>query len=544
MCFRLNRFSVLVALCGLAAVTSLAAQTTAPSTLPRIVSRDGHHALLIDGAPYLMLSAEVHNSSAWPAMLPQVWPVVDELHLNTVQVPIYWEQFEPAPGRYDTSMLQLLLTQARAHHAHLVLLWFGTWKNGSGHYIPQWMKLDEARYPHIVGPHTPGTDGRKVDSLSPHAPATIAADAAAFAALMHALKLADPQHTVLMMQVENELGSWGAVRDFSPAAERLFAGPVPDAALKAMHKATGGSWREVFGTDADEYFHAWSIAADVEQIAAAGKREYPLPMYINVSLRNPIHPGPANTYETGGATDNVLPLWQAAAPSIDDYGVDLYYDTYAEMVRAMELYDLPGNATFIAEISNRPDYARYFFAALGHGAIGFAPFGMDRTRYRNNDAVTADLDGKSMAPYVLTYGMFAPMQREIARLNFEGHVQAFAEDPDVHERTLDFGSWKAKVSFGMPVFGFGGTPPGNHPALGGAMVAQLGPDEFLVVAEHARIDFKPAYPKLNMQFLAVEEGSYEHGAWKTTRIWNGDQTDYGLNLTDLPQVLRVKLATY
>jgi hypothetical protein len=94
------------------------------------------------------------------------------------------------------------------------------------------------------------------------------------------------------------------------------------------------------------------------------------------------------------------------------------------------------------------------------------------------------------------------------------------------------------------VFGFGGTPPGNHPALGGAMVAQLGPDEFLVVAEHARIDFKPADPKLNMQFLAVEEGRYEHGVWKTTRIWNGDQTDYGLNLTDLPQVLRVKLATY
>jgi beta-galactosidase GanA len=539
----MKRFSPAAILCAAIAAPhtapQLSAQTPSAPTLPHIVTRDGHHALFVDGAPYLMLSAEVHNSSAWPASLPQVWPVVDELHLNTLQVPIYWEQFEPSPGHYDTSMLHLLLTQARAHHVHLVLLWFGTWKNGSGHYTPQWIKSDESRYPHILG-----KDGRKVDSLSPHAPATIAADARAFAALMHALKLADPQHTVLMIQVENEIGSWGSVRDFSPTAERLIAGPVPEAALNAMHKPTGGTWRQVFGTDADEYFHAWSIATDIQQIASAGKHAYPLPMYVNVSLRNPIHPGPANTYETGGATDNVLPLWQAAAPAIDDYAVDLYYDTYAEYLRAIELYDLPNNATFVAESSNRPDYARYFFAALGHGAIGFAPFGMDRTRYRNNDAVTADLDGKSLAPYALTYGMFAPMQREIARLNFEGHAQALAEDPDVHTRTLDFGAWTAKVSFGMPIFGFGNTPPGNHPALGGAMVAQLGPNEFLIVAEHARIDFKPADPKLNMQFLAVEEGTYDHGTWKTTRIWNGDQTDYGLNLTDLPQVLRVKLATY
>jgi hypothetical protein len=43
----------------------------------------------------------------------------------------------------------------------------------------------------------------------------------------------------------------------------------------------------------------------------------------------------------------------------------------------------------------------------------------------------------------------------------------------------------------------------------------------------------------------VEEGTYDaSGTWHMARIWNGDQTDYGLNFTSLPQVLKVTLATY
>src|ERR1700723_294986 len=134
------------------------AQSPPRAELPRIEKQDGRYALLVDGAPYLMLGAQINNSSAWPAMLQQVWPAIDDLHVNTVEMPIYWEQFEPAQGRFDDSLLLTLLAQARRHKVHLVLLWFGTWKNGSPHYTPEWVKLDNAKYPRAIC-----SDGKVMD---------------------------------------------------------------------------------------------------------------------------------------------------------------------------------------------------------------------------------------------------------------------------------------------------------------------------------------------------------------------------------------------
>jgi len=195
--------------------------------MPRIVEKDGRHALLVDGQPFFMLGGQVHNSSAWPAMLPRVWPAIEAMHANTVEFPLYWEQIEPQPGKFDFSVVDTLLKEGREHKVRLVFLWFGTWKNGSNHYMPEWMKRDAGRYPNIKG-----RNGRPVDSPSPHSQAAMEADAKAFAALMGHLKEADPQHTLLMVQVENEPGSWGSVRDFSPAAQKEFDGPVPAELLK------------------------------------------------------------------------------------------------------------------------------------------------------------------------------------------------------------------------------------------------------------------------------------------------------------------------
>jgi beta-galactosidase GanA len=105
------------------------------------VKKDGRYALFVDDAPYLMLGGQVHNSSAWPAMLGKVWPAMEYLHVNTVEIPVYWEQIEPRQGQFDYSLVDALLAQAREHNLRLVLLWFGTWRNGSQHYMPEWMKL-------------------------------------------------------------------------------------------------------------------------------------------------------------------------------------------------------------------------------------------------------------------------------------------------------------------------------------------------------------------------------------------------------------------
>jgi hypothetical protein len=526
-----------------AAIAGLFAQTDQP-LLPRIVQKEGRYALFVDGAPYLILGAQVNNSSAWPAMLPKVWPAIEYLEANTVEIPVYWEQFEPEPGRFDYSTLDTLLSQAREHHVRLVLLWFGTWKNGSLHYMPLWMKRDPERYPRIIG-----ANGRRVDSPSPHAAATLAADKRAFAALMRHLKASDPHRTVIMVQVENEPGTWGSVRDYAPEAQKAFEGPVPAELLAALHKDAGSptaNWAEVFGADADEFFHAWSVAHFVGQVAAAGKAEYPLPLYANAALRDPLKPGPPGSYESGGPTDNVIPIWKAAAPALDLVAPDIYQNDPARYLKVLDLYRRPDNPLFVPETGNFPAGARFFFAALGHGAIGYAPFGIDYTGFSNAPLGTTRLNEESLAPFALNYKLAGPIMREIARLNFEGKLQAAVEEKEEHSQTLEFGPWKAVVSYGLPQFGPGNNPKGNPEPVGRALVAQLAENQFLVAGFFCRVDFHvgDAASGKQREFLRVEEGAYQGGAFKPIRIWNGDQTDWGLNFSSAPQVLRVTLGTY
>src|ERR1039458_8253333 len=210
--------------------------------MPQLVQQDGRATLMVDGASWFILGAQVNNSSGWPQRLDAVWPAAEALRLNTLEVPVYWEQMEPAKGTFDFTVVDAILQQARAHKVRLVLLWFGTWKNGKMHYVPDWVKSDTATYPRMMS-----KAGAPIDVLSPNAPANLQADSAAFAALMRHLKQADPQHTVLMMQVENESGSLGLVRDFSAMAQKIFDSPVPADLVKALNKRPGArspSWPE------------------------------------------------------------------------------------------------------------------------------------------------------------------------------------------------------------------------------------------------------------------------------------------------------------
>ena len=532
----------LVFLLASACLALLAAERAAAAgpPLPRIASAHGRYELRVDGKPYFILGAQVNNSSNYPAMLPAVWPALAEMHANTVAMPIAWEQIEPKEGAFDFSFLDLFLTQARQHGLHAILLWFGTWKNSSPGYAPEWVKLDDARFPRVVN-----SQGRRMPSLSPLTQATLDADRSAFVALMQHLKAIDPQHTVIMVQVENEAGTYGSVRDYSPRAQRLFAGPVPQQLVHALRKRHG-TWREVFGAQADEFFHAWNIGRFVQQVAAAGEAVYPLPLYVNAALRDPLHPGPPTTYESGGPTDDVLGVWKAAAPAIAVIAPDIYMEDPARYTKVLDLYQRPDNPLFVAETGSKQPYARYLFAVLGHQAIGFSPFGMDFTGYSNFPLGARVVDSRTLAPFALEYGLIGPIAPQLAQLSFAGHLLGVAEDSAVHVQTLPLGRWRAVVSYGLPMFG-NGTPPGNPTPEGGVLVGRLGADEFLVTGVHARValELEDAAGAEQAQYVRVEEGSYgTDGKWQALRVWNGDQTDWGLNFSSVPQVLRVRMGTY
>jgi len=518
-----------------------AQESTAANPIPAVVQKDGRFALIADGKPYLMLGVQANNSSAWPAYLDKVWPAAEILRANTVELPVYWEQIEPTQGELDFRVVDLILRQAREHHVRLVLLWFGTWKNGSSHYTPAWIKLNQEKYPFLRN-----EKGETVDSPSPFSKAFLEADVAAFRAFMRRLKETDQEHTVLMVQVENEAGVWGGVRDFGPEAQKLFAGTVPEKLVKGLGKQPG-TWSAVFGDDADETFEAWYTAAFIEQVAAAGKAEYALPMYVNAALRDPFHPGKPPSYESGGPTDNNITLWKIAAPSIDVVTPDIYMPEYGKYKKVLELYGRKDNALFVPETGNSAAFARYVFASIGHGAIGWSPFGLDLTRYSNQGEGPDAMEATALKPVAQQYELLAPIARRIAQANLEGKVVGLSEDPENHSQRASLGRWEVVVSYGMPSFGNWMQPKGNTPPDGGVVILELSPDEYLIAGHHARVDFTPTFaPGKKRLWLKVEEGNFDAaGDWKMARIWNGDQTDYGLNLkADENVLLKVTLTTF
>jgi len=524
------------------AAAPAAGNPSAKSTeLPRVVTENGRHALFVDGKPFLILGAQVNNSSNYPQALDDVWPAIEVLKPNTVMVPVAWEQVEAKEGEFDFSFVDTLLQQAREKKVRLILLWFATWKNNGPNYAPEWVKLDNNRFPRLLT-----ADGRTLNSMSPHAQATLDADRKAFVQLMRHLKAKDPQHTVIMVQPQNEPGTYGSVRDFSPLAQKDFEAAVPEALLKKLGKQPG-TWREVFGADADEFFHAWHIAHFIDQVAAAGKAEYNLPMLVNAALRGPFNPSQPGQYASGGSTDNVLDVYKAAAPHIDMLSPDIYMPEYRMYTTVLERYSRADNPLFVAETGNREEYARYFFSALGQQAIGWSPFGIDYSKYSNFPLGARAMNPETLEPFALNYRLVGPAADVIAKASFEGKVRATAEQPGEPVQTLKIDDkWNAVVTYGVPQFWFQGEPPGNPEPVGRALVVQLGPDEFLLTGAHARISLVAADPAVadRQIYRSVDEGTYVDGEWKFRRRWNGDQTDYGLNFSSAPQLLRVKLATY
>jgi len=389
-------------------------------------------------------------------------------------------------------------------------------------------------------------------ALSPHARSTLEADKRAFVALMRWLRDNDPGHTVIMVQPQNEAGVYGQKRDHSAEADALFAAPIPDEL--ARHIGKSGNWREAFGPLADSAFNAWHTARYIDEIAAAGQQVLDLPMYANAALSDPFAAPGEGGGASGGPDWPVIDVWKAAAPHIDLVAPDIYMREERQAAEIMRLFARPDNPLMIPEIGNAAEYARLWWTALGHGAIGFAPFGMDETDYSNFPLGAQELDDETVEAFASKYRLFAPMAGAWARVAAQNPTWGAAKPEDGASQSTVMGRWKPTVQYGEWQFGereAAWMPDTPHPtdgkAVGGAVIVQTGADEFLIAGSNARvrIGLAEAKPGESAAMLRVEEGMLaEDGSFVMRRVWNGDQTDHGLNFNSQPVLLKVTMGSY
>ncbi|MGH9581354.1 MAG: DUF5597 domain-containing protein [Bryobacteraceae bacterium] len=504
--------------------------------MPQIAHKGDKYSLLVDGKPYIVLGAQVSNSSGWPAQFKALLPGAEAMHLNTIEVPVYWENVEPREGQFRFDTFDNIIRLAREHNFHLVMLWFGTWKNGTMDYAPAWVKTDTKRFPRMID-----DAGHPVRVLSPLSEANLNADRNAYSHLMAHLKEVDgDRHTVILVQVENETGSLFTDRDYSPEASRKFAGQAPAELLEALHQKPG-TWTQAFGAEADEAFSAYYVSRYVNAVAAAGKKEYPLPAYANVWLRdqkNFMRPGEA--YPSGGATLNMLDIWKAMTPSLDAIAPDNYVLDYVNYRRVLAGYRRKDNPLLVPETGG-PRFASNIFYALGDfDSLGYAPFGLDRMVEGGKVSEAA----KEFAEDCRLLGPAIPL---IARLQGTGKLHSAVEEQYLTQRLIHSSKFDILVQFGTLHSEYGGIFGTQTPGMTGrALVAELAPDEFIVMGFDATVRFRPVRgsKEHSAQFLSAEKGTYVDGQWKTKRVLNGDETFFGVRLGHNGTMLRVKLMAY
>lgn len=533
-----------LAICAIALLASAFVVPVLAADVPQVRMQNGAGQLIVHGQPFLILGGELGNSWAGTAaQADTIIPKLAAMHLNTVLMPVAWEQLEPAEGKFDFSILDHWVQVARAHNMHLVLLWFGSWKNAFSNYAPAWVKADSARFPRAQA-----VDGSPLEILSVFSAATRQADANAFAALLRHVREADAQQqTVLMVQVENEVGYLGlGGRDRSPAANREFHSPVPQELVRALaakrnqlspelarhFNEKGRTWSEVFGDAADEVFMAWNYARYINEVAQAGKHEYALPLYMNAQLPAPHERG--GEYPSGGPHPYYLEVYRAAAPSIDFYSPDIYWPNFEYWV---ERYEVTGNPIFIPEARLEPSPYNALYAYGEGRAFGFCPFSIENAPPAN--------DHGAQPLIASVYELLDSMRDLLLPAQAAAKTRALV----LHDT-----SPRPTQTVSLGGYLFQGTLSRSWPARelvtkdGAMLVLESGPNDFYVVGSGLTVSILRD-PDVDAQvagIATVEQVSRVTGEWKVERRLNGDQTNQGRQLQFNPhafEILHVRMYT-
>jgi len=520
--------------------------------LPMIKETNGVKQLYVNNEPFLIIGGELLNSSASSIEhMKDIWAHVRSLNMNTVFLPINWQQFEPKEGSFDYSFIDSHIKSAYDNNLKLVILWFGSWKNGESNYTPDWVKTDMKRFPRMVF-----KDGKVSTTISNMNKNCLNADLAAYKKLMDRIVLVDKHGTVIMMQIENEVGLLGDTRDFSPEATKLFEQQVPGELIKYISNnlsilkpnirelyvsngsKTQGTWEEVFGKspNTDEIFMAWNYAKYINELAKAGKAIYNLPTYVNAwdASGGNLIPG---VWPSGGPNYLMLDIWQAGAPDIDILANDNYSPTFglsaANFIHNKNPLLLPeACAIWLNDTISAAPKAFYCF---GHfKAMGFSPFGIDHPVYHSNHSIKK------------AYEVLDMLRPLITKAQVEDRINGFMEGDKASPASFQLGDFIFKPDYNLQK---------NSIIKGYGLIIQISEDEFIVSGNACHIGYQSADAgKPNSQLLSVEEGKFVDGKWVKKRIINGDE--FGIKLPPNPyniasdvyldeiSVLKIKLFKY
>jgi beta-galactosidase GanA len=509
---------------------------SADTPAPHLEKRGQVTQLIVDGKPYLALAGELHNSSASSlAYMQPIWSRLKAMNLNTVLATVTWEQVEPTEGNFDFSIVDGLVREARRNDLRLVLLWFGSWKNSTSRYAADYVKADPQRFPRVIN-----KAGQELEILSTQSRNTLGADTRAYTAFMQHLKQIDgDQHTVVMIQMQNEVGILGDSRDHSPAANEAFNGQVPAELMAYLqqHKETlrpelrklwdgagnktSGTWTEVFGNGvgADEAFQAWSYARFCDHITAAGKKEYNIPVFVNAWIVQPQDKAPGD-YPSGGPQAHVHDLWLAGAPSIDILAPDIYLPDFPGV---MAMYAEKGRAMFVPE--SRASAANAYYAIGQANSIGYSPFGIDNER----NEVTG--------PFPQAYAVLGQLAPQILEAQSNGKIGAVWLGRQNPSAKLALGDYTLNIELR--------TTRGSNavPDAGYALAILSGPDEYTISGADVQVTFTPntAGPPI-VGLMKVEEMKVVTGKksltgtqpsqLQTMRRLNGDEVQLRYELSE------------
>ncbi len=536
--------TVLVVVIALMSVIANAQTRNGP--IPHLERRGTATQLIVDGKPFLMLAGETGNSSASDLKyLDTIWPKIVKMNLNTLLVPVYWELIEPEEGKLDFTLLDGAIKSAREHHIKLVLLWFGTWKNSMSCYAPLWVKTNQARFPRARD-----AQGRALEILTPFSSENVKADAKIFAALMKHIRKIDADHrTVVMIQVENEIGMIPDARDHSNEAEKAFGENVPTELLQYLqtHKEsltpelqkawgkngfkTAGTWEEVFGKglQTDELFMAWHFARYTNAVTEAGKKECPLPMYVNAALIRPGYkPG---QYPSGGPLPHLFDIWKAAAPAIDFLSPDIYFKNFVEWSTP---YNRPGNPLLIPEAQNTQSMANAYYAIGQLNAIGYSPFSIESLEHPENNDVSR------------AYDILRQLTNLINANQGKGTMAGALLDSATHKAQIQLGDYTFNVrhEYSWP---YAARTQGENPRYG-CMIIMVSPNEYFVAGRGVVVTFQTRADDGTIAGIGtLDEGKFVNGKWTPGLRMNGDQSHQGRHM-NLPghtySIQKVRLYKY